>query len=142
MRFYVSGGMTGWENYNRAAFEDAAMWLKGLGHTVTTPVDLDTESGVDLVTADGFKMQDEEYESVLARDLDLVSANNFDAVVFVRGWSASGGAGREGRQAIAQGLRLFLLVERVRHGKDLIEVTPEWFLENTRTERLRQEELA
>lgn len=140
MRAYVSGGMTGWPNNNEEAFDEAAAWLRGLGHTVITPVDLGREDGEHL-EGDGFTASDEEYEGFLDRDLDLIDAHNIDAVVFVRGWSFSGGAGREGRKAIEQSLRLYLLIERVRHGKDLIEVTPEWFLANTRTARLRREEV-
>lgn len=141
MRFYVSGGMTGWEDNNEAAFDHAATFLRGLGHDVTTPVELDRHDGNEL-GGDGWNASDEEYEGFLDRDLELVSARNFDAVVFVRGWSFSGGAGREGRKAIQESLRLFVFMERARHGWDLVEVTPDWFLSNSRPERLRQEELA
>lgn len=108
MRIYVSGGMTGWENNNEDAFDQAAFVLRGLGHDVQTPVEWGRENG-EVLEGDGFNATDEEYEGYLGRDLDLLNTEVFDAVVFIRGWTTSGGAGREGRQAIDEGLDLYTL---------------------------------
>ena len=141
-RVYVSGGMTGWTDYNRAEFERVATLLRAMGLDVVTPVDFDIEQGVDLETEDGFKMESEEYESVLERDLQRISPDNYDAVVFIKGWETSGGAGREGRRAIEEGLELYVLHYDVRYWPDglTIRISPEEFLRRTTTKRLERGE--
>lgn len=135
MRVYVSGGMTGWPDNNQEAFDEAARVLAEMGHDVTTPVELGRKDG-EVLEGDGFNASDEEYEGFLSRDLDLISADRFDAIVFVRGWKTSGGAGREGRKAIREGLRLYVLRDGL-----LLSLSPAQFLHNSRTERLRPEEV-
>lgn len=136
MRIYVSGGMTGWVDNNQWAFDDAAEHLTMRGHTVVTPVDLGRKSGEKL-DGTGFEADDAEYEGFLERDLALITKDNLDAVVFVRGWQNSGGAGREGRKAIEEGLELF---EWSHQWKVLQSLSYEQFLANSRTERLRPDE--
>lgn len=138
MRFYASGGMTGWENNNEEEFDLVKDALERLGHHVDTPVEFGREEGEDL-SGDGFSASDEEYEGYLARDLERISKNRYDAVVFVRGWKQSGGAGREGRKAIEEGLQLYTWDRR--YPSTLMVLTPEAFIYNSRTERLRREEL-
>lgn len=138
MRAYVSGGMTGWPNNNREAFDAAAEWLRRMGHDVVTPIDLDEAQGVQL-DGDGFDSDDEEYEGFLERDLDLLANGKFDAIVFIQGWQTSGGAGREGRKAIEEGLDLH--VWNPSWGGWLMRISPKEFLKRSRTERLRKEEV-
>lgn len=136
MRVYISGGMTGWPDNNREAFDEARDRLLAWGHDVTSPVDLDLADGEDL-SGDGFTTTDEEYEGFLERDLALISRDNLDAIVFIRGWPTSGGAGREGRKAIEEGLDLFVFNSSI---GALIRLTPKQFLSRSRTERLRPTE--
>lgn len=135
MRLYVSGGMTGWPDNNEAAFDEAAATLRAMGHYVETPVEWGRRDK-EVLKGDGFNATDEEYEGFLERDLAQISRENFDAVVFIQGWRTSGGAGREGRKAIENGLGLFVLENGL-----LLSLTPEQFLANSRTERLRREEV-
>lgn len=136
MRIYVSGGMTGWPNWNAEAFDEADQALTAQGHDVTTPIELDRQRNVELVT-DGWTMGDEEYEGLLDVDLGLISKDNFDAVVFVRGWEQSGGAGREGRKAIDAGLKLFTFAPE--RADRLMWLDSHEFLRRSRTERLTKD---
>ena len=143
MRIYVSGGMTGWPDNNEAAFDLAEHVLKAMGHDVTTPVELGREDG-EVLAGDGFNATDEEYENYLGRDLALITRERFDAVVFIQGWRTSGGAGREGRKAIEQGLRLYTLEfdKSARRLQAVMSpITNPVFLKMSRTERLRKEEI-
>lgn len=135
MRVYVSGPMTGYKDHNKAAFEAAAEELRAMGHTPTTPVELDHADNV-AIDGDGWNVPDEEYEQLLARDVAPLTSDNYDAVVFIEGWQWSGGAGREGRKAIREGLRLYVLRDGL-----LLSLSPKQFLHNSRTERLRPEEV-
>lgn len=137
MRIYASGGMTGWPDNNREEFLLVKDALEALGHHVVTPVDLGEADG-EVLDGDGFNASDEEYEGFLDRDLALLTKDNFDAVVFVRGWKTSGGAGREGRQAIEHDLQLYTWDRK--YPSILMVLTPEAFLYNSRTERLTREE--
>lgn len=136
LNLYVSGGMTGWPDNNQQAFDEAAAMLRRMGHEPTTPVEWGRRDG-EVLAGDGWNASDDEYEGFLERDLAMINRTNFDGVVFIQGWQTSGGAGREGRQAIEQGLRLFTLGDGV-----LLTLSPEQFLENSRIERLRPEEVS
>ena len=137
MRVYISGGMTGWPDNNQEAFDKAAAALRANGYVVASPAEFDRELGVDLKSEDGFSSTDEEYEEFLERDLNMISRENFDAVVFIKGWMTSGGAGREGRKAISEGLQLYTWSP-----EDLLEpLTEREFFACSRTKRLRPEEI-
>lgn len=41
MKFYISGPISGYPNKNQPAFDEAAVKLRGLGHTVLNPFELD-----------------------------------------------------------------------------------------------------
>lgn len=135
-RFYVSGGMTGWPNNNQDAFDAVEWHLTNAGHKVTTPVELGRLAGEQL-EGDGYNADDEEYEGFLERDLALISRENFDAIIFVRGWQRSGGAGREGRKAIQEGLQLYVWDEAWRIP---LRISADAFLTNSTVERRRPEE--
>lgn len=139
MRLYVSGGMTGWPNNNEDAFDQAEQVLTAMGHDVTTPVELGRKDG-ETLEGDGFTATDEEYEGFLERDLALISRDNFDAIVFIRGWTNSGGAGREGRKAIEEGLQMFTLDVGEYHVY-LDPIYTHAFLERSVTSRLRPSEV-
>lgn len=99
MYLYLSAPMTGKPCNNKALFADAQGGLEAAGHNVTSPADLDHNEDLSRDATP------EEYEQYLARDLDLVAQH--EAIVFLPGWEESGGAGREGRHALAFGLRMF-----------------------------------
>lgn len=140
-RVYVSGGMTGWPDNNEVEFDHAAALLRGMGLQVETPVEFGREDG-ETLSGDGFNADDTEYEGFLERDLARISKRHYDAVVFIKGWETSGGAGREGRRAIEEGLELYVLHYDVRYWPDglTIRISPEEFLRRTTTKRLERGE--
>ena len=128
---YVSGPMTGKPDHNRGAFESAARDLRARGYDVVSPHELDHNMGVDLGSEDGFDVSDADYEMFMARD--LAKLEECDGVVFLDGWSLSGGAGREGLRALELGIQLYLYREE----RPLLRL-PEWlFNEYVTTERRR-----
>jgi hypothetical protein len=128
---YISGPMTGKRDFNRQAFEDAAEDLTARGWGVINPHDLDHNQGVDNTSPDGFGVDDDQYEQFMERD--LAALKEVDGIVFIDGWTSSGGSGREGHRAIELGKTLYLY----RAGHAPIRM-PEWlFLEYATTERRR-----
>lgn len=134
MRIYISGPMTGFPDHNKAAFAEAATHLRSLGHDVVSPAELQ-HNQPDL-DGDGWNVDDEHYEEFMEEDFTQV--DSCDAIAFLKGWSFSGGAGREGRRAIEQGLRLYLLWKDPTEDRwfPLLRIGPKFFLENSTTERL------
>lgn len=108
MILYLSGPMTGYPDHNKALFADAAHWLRTWGdHKVISPAELDHNAGVDL-DGTGWEVDDEQYEQFIDRDLDHLA--QAEGIVFLPGWSRSGGAGREGEHALELGMKLYLWV--------------------------------
>ena len=87
MRLYISGPITGIENYRRI-FQGAKDALLAKGYDVVNPAEL-TE-----VIGDSFT-----YDEILAIDLDLLA--RCDAVVQLPGWENSRGANVEYGYALA-----------------------------------------
>ena len=87
MRLYISGPITGIENYRRI-FQGAKDALLAKGYDVVNPAEL-TE-----VIGDSFS-----YDEILAIDLDLLA--RCDAVVQLPGWENSRGANVEYGYALA-----------------------------------------
>lgn len=138
MRIYISGPMTGYPDHNKAAFDEAAEYLRSLGHEVVSPAELDHNTGVEL-DGTGWEVSDDEYENFI--DRDLVEVDSCDAIAFLPGWSKSGGVGREGRRGVENGLKLYLLWKDRETGAwfPLLRITPQFFLDNSTTERLQRE---
>lgn len=89
MKVYISGPMTGYEDYNFPAFDDAAQKLTAFGHEVINPAD----NGV----VDGWSWSD-----YLRLDLRLLT--ECDAIVLLPGWAQSRGARLERHVAKELGL--------------------------------------
>lgn len=119
MILYLSGPMTGYPDHNKAMFHEAAVALRGQGHDVISPAELDNSAGIDL-RGTGWEVDDDQYQAFLKRDLTHVE--DADGIVFLPGWSRSGGAGREGEHASNMGLLLFLWVPE----------TPTWLIKMPR----------
>lgn len=122
MKVYLSGPMTGRPDHNRAQFDQAAADLRRRGYEVVSPAELDHNAGIDLDSDDGFTVGDAEYEQYIERDLEAL--DGCDAVVFLEGWSTSGGAGREGRHAIRKGMALFIYMPE----RPLLQMGEKYFL--------------
>lgn len=137
---YLSGPMTGYVNHNEDLFMDAARHLRAKGLQVIVPHELDQGEGVD-VEGLGWNVDDELYEKLLARDCGVL--DHVDAVVFLPGYAASGGSGREGRRAMELGLPLYLLqhdpYDRDDHGWwPLLRIEYAWYNMVSTTERMRR----
>jgi len=79
MKIYVCGPISGYEDYNLPAFNEAEQTLKNLGHETINPCSLD---------GDGSRR--ETWESYLKRDLKLLV--DCDAVLLLDNWHSSRGA--------------------------------------------------
>lgn len=87
MKLYVAGPMTGFENFNRAWFDEAENVLHLNGHDVHTPVKGDIEfygSWEEAIT--------HPWQEHLTRDVGRLLEGDFDAIVLLPGWEASRGA--------------------------------------------------
>ena len=133
MKVYLSGPMTGYPNHNREAFDAAEAAIVKMGHKAVNPATLDHNAGIDL-TGTGWEASDEEYEGFLARDLQHLADPHISAIVFLPGWTKSGGAGREGFAALKLKLRMFTW-----HPEEpnvLFPLTGDEFLDKATTKRL------
>ena len=119
-KLYVSGPMSGRENYNQEAFEEAATVLKQLGYHPVTPFDLDTVEPVAY----------HEWIPNMKRDIKYLVT--MDGVLVIDGWEDSKGATLE--VAIANKLEIpiyrldddgFLNEVRINTTVDTYEYTPE-----------------
>jgi hypothetical protein len=133
---YLSGPMTGQPDNNQALFDAAQAALEERGLRVINPCELGRIDGEKL-DGDGWDATDEEYNGFLKRDMSYVA--QADAIAFLKGWSFSGGAGREGREAIELGKPLYILMQDESLGGwfPLLRINNQYFLENSTTERLR-----
>lgn len=98
MKVYLAGPMTGIPQFNYPAFDVAVRDLRGQGHEVTSPAELDDPATrkMALASADGSpgsgSANDETWGDFLARDVKLLADSPLDAVVVLPGWDRSRGA--------------------------------------------------
>ena len=89
MRIYIAGPMTGLPDLNFPAFHAAAVRLRGLGHTVINPAEINSNPDAD-------------WADCMRKDIaELVTC---DAVALLLGWSNSRGATLERHIASALGM--------------------------------------
>lgn len=132
MRMYLSGPMTGIENYNFPEFFRIARLLRAQGFEVVSPAEFDIEQGwvvaesqpptwkehwTPCLARDGqpcpspdwkhryTATPDFDYEKALALDCEKV--RQCDGIVLMPGWEASTGARRELRAALDAGKLVF-----------------------------------
>ncbi len=91
MKYYLSGPMTGYPDFNVPAFNAAATHLRKQGLSIVNPADLDL---VNPVGSDWF--------ALLRRDLKYLL--DCDAVILLEGWEKSAGARLE--VAVARNLQM------------------------------------
>lgn len=88
---YISGPMTGYDEYNFPAFREAAETLRAHGLKVFSPHEMDEEEG--MVAPEKTKMEyTPRYFKFLARDMELLASGYVDAGVFLPNWQQSRGA--------------------------------------------------
>ncbi len=104
MKLYCAGPMAGKPEGNFPAFRQAAHMLRGLGHNVVSPVELNEADGLDVAADPGHPQRQE----LLRRDLALILGDTVEAVVFLPGWESSIGSCLEAKVAEAIGKPLLL----------------------------------
>lgn len=101
MKVYLSGPMSGYENWNGPAFEKYAAQLRAKGLEVVSPWEMDKD------------VHDQPYRTYLARDCFtiLYPSYGIEAVYMMPGWEKSKGAQLERHCAEAIGLPVVLLYD-------------------------------
>ena len=77
LKIYLAGPMTGLPGLNFAAFHAAALWLRGMGHTVINPTELNTDP-------------DAEWHACMR--MDIAALVTCDTIYLLPGWEDSRGA--------------------------------------------------
>ncbi len=103
VRVYISGPMTGYEDYNKIAFDEAAARFRALGFAVCSPVETSAILGFDL-----------RHEDYLRFDFERILEADF--LVVLDGWETSKGATAEVLVALRIGLEVWQTDELGRHG--------------------------
>lgn len=91
---YIAGPMTGYKDYNFAAFDKARDKLNAEGWTVVSPADLDRENGFDALKGDSTEIVTKEFMKRAMR-ADLDALQRVDAIYMLTGWQDSKGATAE-----------------------------------------------
>lgn len=107
MTVYLSGPMTGYENFNREAFDDAATVLREQGYTVIVPGDGEEYDDIELIS---MEVARQKREFFLSRDIDFIQ-EVADVLVVLPGWMRSEGAKLEVAVAQAIGIPVFTFPE-------------------------------
>jgi hypothetical protein len=94
MRLYVAGPMSGYPEHNFPAFRAATDALRKMGHTVTSPVEMDEGEGFNPGGAD-VVAGSAQWADFLARDVKVVADPTIDGLVVLDGWEQSRGAALE-----------------------------------------------
>jgi len=92
MKVYISGPMTGIENFNRPAFFTAADELRAAGHEPLNPAEIDLGTDADW------------HEYIR---LDIRALTHADAIYLLDGWENSRGATLEKQLADAMQIPVF-----------------------------------
>lgn len=100
MIIYLSGPITGSQNYRQEFSEAKAFWVRR-GFEVINPVELDAILPASIIRGATEKPYGEEYEKIMR--VDLVLLEMCDAVGFLRGWEKSKGA--EAEYTVAKAIR-------------------------------------
>lgn len=101
---YLSGPMSGYDKFNRPAFDEAAAALRRNGYTVIVPGEGEHYDEAEIAAWEVGRKKREFY---LSRDIDFIQ-EAADYVVVLPGWEESEGAKLEVVVAQAIGVPVFL----------------------------------
>lgn len=101
IKIYISGPITGYENGNKPAFENAKTVLSRWGYDVVSPFDHDDQEVTETY--------DDTYWRVLSKDIVLMS--KVEGIVYLPGWEKSKGARVEAFVALSRGLPMWEYLE-------------------------------
>ena len=102
MKLYISGPVTGYEQGNKPAFDQAKETLKAAGHDPISPFDGETSEQTNETLTDKYGSL---YWKVLAKDIVMMAGA--EGVVLLPGWERSKGARIEAYVALHAGLPIF-----------------------------------
>ena len=95
-RVYIAGPMSGIPQFNFPLFVEVAKRLRERNIDVVSPVDLDTELGIDkeaLSSTDGDASKiSKTWGDLLSRDVKLIADGGISGIVFLPDWYKSRGA--------------------------------------------------
>lgn len=89
---YLSGPMTGIDEYNFPAFREATAAIRAKGIAVHSPHEMDEDEGYTAPQGPTPVTYTSKYFRFLQRDVELIGSGKVDAGVFLPGWQASRGA--------------------------------------------------
>jgi len=102
---YIAGPMTGYKDFNFAAFDKARNKLNDEGWTVISPADIDRENGFDALKGDSPELVTKEFMRKAMR-ADLDALQKVDAIYMLTGWEDSKGASAEYHVAKWRGIEV------------------------------------
>ena len=91
MRLYLAGKMRGLPLFNFPSFDDAAKRLRGLGHEIINPADINRAAGLDPTKT----VEEQGHDSAKMLELDFKALLECEGIVLLPGWSTSTGAPAE-----------------------------------------------
>lgn len=89
---YIAGPMSGYEDFNFPAFDEAAEQLTAAGYDVINPAEEDRKLGIDPSMPQSL-FTEQDYHEAMKRDIPLVLS--VDGVALLPGWRRSRGANIE-----------------------------------------------
>jgi hypothetical protein len=116
---YVAGPMTGRPKFNYPTFTLAALALRNVGFTVTSPHELDEDLLPEFDPTDPSTLKPGDYERVLEEDLSLISSGEIEGIATLPGWERSGGARREVAQGRFVGIPILPVPTWWLHGRSV-----------------------
>lgn len=120
---YLSGPMTGIEDFNRPAFDKAAKELRDLGFEVIVPGENESYDEIEKARKEVSRQKREFY---LSRDIEFI-LEQADLVVVLPGWEESEGAKLEVAVAQAIGIPVFRYrTNALLRGKVALWWSPDW----------------
>lgn len=112
MRLYLAGPMSGIPWFNVPLFNEVTAVLRGMGHEVISPVELDAVHGLDASKyesgdpAEVFRDTGQTWGDMLARDVKMIADGDVDSIVTLPGWTRSKGARLEVFVALQKNLQV------------------------------------
>lgn len=108
MKLYLSGPMSGIQDFNAPEFQAAARHLRELGHDIVSPVEEDEADGIITTGMSGdLKDLPVTWADLISRDVKLIADGTFDGIIMLPNWTRSKGAKLELALALILGLSVF-----------------------------------
>ena len=103
LRIYISGPMSGVDDYNYPQFFKWHKLLEDAGHIVENPAMHDIEK----IKATGWRYDPAMHDALVAEDCELIRSDKVDAIFLLKGFTRSAGARREHDAAVYKHKEIF-----------------------------------